>query len=67
LARGVDLGDDEPSALRFVALEVAKALEAAPGVRNDDAIAEVARLAARRAVEVRTGRKPVCLVNVIRI
>src|SRR5262249_55748891 len=66
-ARGVSLGDDEASTLRFVALEIAKALEDAPGTRDDDANAEIARLAARRAVEARTGRKPVCLVTVVRV
>jgi ribonuclease J len=66
-ARGVALGDDEASTLRFVALEVAKALDDAPGARDDDAIAEIARLAARRAVETRTGRKPVCLVTIVRV
>jgi ribonuclease J len=66
-ARGVALGDDEASTLRFVALEIAKALENAPGAREDDAIAEIARLAARRAVETRTGRKPVCLVTLVRV
>jgi ribonuclease J len=67
LARGVALGDDEASTLRFVALEIAKALEDATGARDDDSIAEVARLAARRAVEARTGRKPVCLVTLVRV
>jgi ribonuclease J len=66
-ARGVSLGDDEASTLRFVALEVAKALEDAPGARDDDAISEIVRLAARRAVETRTGRKPVCLVTLVRV
>jgi ribonuclease J len=65
--RGVDLGNDDAGTLRFVALEIAKALENAPSARDDEAISEVARLAARRAVEVRTGRKPVCLVVVVRI
>jgi ribonuclease J len=66
-SRGVALGDDEASTLRFVALEIAKALDDAPGARDDDAIAEIARLAARRAVEARTGRKPVCLVTIVRV
>jgi ribonuclease J len=67
MARGVVLGQDESSTLRAVALEIAKSLEEAPGARDDDAIAEIARLAARRAVEARTGRKPVCLVTVVRV
>jgi ribonuclease J len=66
-ARGVVAADDEASTLRFVALEVAKALEGAPAARDDDAIAEIARLAARRAIETRTGRKPVCLVTLVRV
>jgi ribonuclease J len=66
-ARGVSLGEDESGTLRFIALEVAKALEDAPGARDDDAIGEIARLAARRAVETRTGRKPVCLVTLVRV
>jgi ribonuclease J len=67
VARGVMLGEDPPSTLRFVAVEVAKALEGAPSARDEDAIAEVARLAARRAIDSRTGRKPVCLVTVLRV
>jgi len=67
VARGVVLGADAAGTLRLVALEVAKALDGAPSARDDDAIAEVARLAARRAVDGRTGRKPVCLVTVLRV
>jgi len=66
-ARGVVRGDEDPSTLRFVALEIARALESSPDVRDDETIAEIARLAARRAVEARTGRKPVCLVVVMRV
>jgi ribonuclease J len=66
-SRGVALGVDEASTLRFIALEVAKALENAPSARDNEAIADVARLAARRAVEARAGRKPVCLVTVVRV
>jgi len=66
-SRGVALGDDEASTLRYVALEVAKSLDSTPAARDDDSIAEVARLAARRAVELRTGRKPVCLVTLVRV
>jgi ribonuclease J len=66
-SRGIGLGDDEASTLRAVALEIAKALENAPSAREDAVIADVARLAARRAVEVRTGRKPVCMVVVLRV
>jgi ribonuclease J len=66
-ARGVVRGDEDPRTLRFVALEIAKALENSSDVRDDETIAEIARLAARRAVEGRTGRKPVCLVTVIRV
>lgn len=65
-ARGVVLGTDEAGALRAVALQVAKALEGARGGQDDDTIAEIARLAARRAVLARAGRKPVCVVTVVR-
>jgi ribonuclease J len=65
-SRGVLAEEGEAGTLRFVALEVARALEnSAPP--TDSAIAELARLAARRAVETKTGRKPLCLVSVARI
>jgi mRNA degradation ribonuclease J1/J2 len=69
-ASGVLADEQEPHALRFVAVEVAKALEARPwgrGTPSDDAVADAARLAARRAVEGRTGRKPVAWATVIRL
>jgi len=59
-------GDDAP-ALRFIALEIARALDAPDAPRDDGTLAEMARLVARRAVEARTGRKPLCWVSVIRI
>jgi ribonuclease J len=64
-ARGVIQGESEPSGLRFVALAIAKAVESATS-RDDAALGEAARLAARRAIEAKTGRKPVCLVTVTR-
>ena len=65
-ARGVMAEEAEPTTLRFVALEIARALEnGAP--RDDGAVAELARLVARRAIEGKTGRKPLCLVNVTRL
>jgi ribonuclease J len=66
MARGVLHQEGEPPVLRFVGLEIVKALETATS-RDDAALAEVARLAARRAVEARTGRKPVCWVTVSRL
>jgi ribonuclease J len=64
--RGVVEGEEEPNGLRFVALEIAKAVEAAES-RDDASLRESVRLAARRAVEARTGRKPICLVNLTRV
>jgi ribonuclease J len=65
-ARGVIANEAEPATLRFVALEIARALEnGAP--RDDSAVAELARLAARRAIEAETGKKPLCLVTVTRL
>jgi ribonuclease J len=64
--RGVMADEADPVTFRFVALEIAKALEnAAP--RDDSALGELARLVARRAIEAKTGRKPLCLVNVTRV
>jgi ribonuclease J len=63
--RGVLADEADPATLRFVALEIAKAIEnAAP---DDGALAEVVRLTARRAIEAKTGRKPLCLVSVTRL
>jgi ribonuclease J len=67
LARGVLEGEEDGRVLRFVAVEIAKALDNGNGGRDDTALAELARLTARRAVETKTGKKPVCLVNVIRV
>jgi ribonuclease J len=69
-ARGVIDSEQDPASLRFVALEVVKALEErsrASRTPDDETIAETARIAARRAVEAKTGRKPVCLATVIRV
>src|SRR5262249_12024793 len=52
--------------LRFVALEIARAVESASS-RDDAALVDVAQLAARRAVEAKTGRKPVGLVTLTRL
>jgi ribonuclease J len=65
-ARGVIADEAEPATLRFVALEIARALENAHS-RDDGALAELARLTARRAIEGKTGKKPLCLVNVTRL
>jgi ribonuclease J len=65
-SRGVMAEEGEPGTLRFVALEIAKALEnGAPA--DEGAAGEVARLAARRAIEAKTGKKPLCLVSVTRL
>jgi ribonuclease J len=65
-ARGVLAGEDDPATLRFVAVEVAKALSASEG-KDERSVADLARLAARRAIEGKTGKKPVCLVHVSRV
>jgi ribonuclease J len=65
-ARGVIADEAEPATLRFVALEIARALENTQS-RDDSALAELARLTARRAIEAKTGKKPLCLVNVTRL
>jgi ribonuclease J len=65
-SRGVMADEGEPGTLRFVAVEIAKALDnGAPA--DDGAAGEVARLAARRAIEAKTGKKPLCLVSVTRL
>ncbi|HMI86438.1 MAG TPA: ribonuclease J [Polyangiaceae bacterium] len=65
-ARGVMADEAEPATLRFLALEIARALENG-SARDDGATGELARLAARRAIEGKTGKKPLCLVNVTRL
>jgi ribonuclease J len=65
-ARGVIADEAQPNTLRFAALEIAKALENASSA-DDGTMAELARLAARRAIETKTGKKPLCLVNVTRL
>jgi ribonuclease J len=65
-SRGVIDGELEPGGLRFVALEVATAVEAA-GAKDEAGLADIVRLIARRAVEARTGRKPICLVNISKL
>jgi ribonuclease J len=67
--RGVLEDEQVPSAVRFIALEVAKSLDGrrSPKDPGDAAIAEAARFAARRAVETRTGRKPVTSATVGRL
>jgi ribonuclease J len=67
LARGVLEGEEDGHVLRFVAVEIAKALNDGSAGRDDNALAELARLSARRAVETKTGKKPVCFVNVLRV
>ncbi|MET0591994.1 MAG: ribonuclease J [Polyangiaceae bacterium] len=65
-ARGVIADEAVPGTLRFVALEIAKAIDGA-GSSEDSSIAEIARLTARRAIEAKTGKKPLCLVSVTRL
>jgi ribonuclease J len=67
VARGVLEGEQDGATVRFVAVEIAKALENGAASRDDTTLAELARLAARRAVESKTGKKPVCLVSVVRV
>jgi ribonuclease J len=67
VGRGIAGDDQEPSAFRFVAVKVAKACAECAASASDDAIAEVARLTARRAIEAKTGKKPVTLVSVTRV
>jgi hypothetical protein len=52
--------------LRFIALEVSRAVERSPSA-DDVGLADIIRMAARRAVEDKTGRKPLCLVSVMRV
>jgi ribonuclease J len=66
LARGVLANEEDPQALRFIALEVAKAIASAEG-KDDRTLIDLARLGARRAAEGKTGKKPVCLVHLTRI
>jgi ribonuclease J len=65
-ARGVLADEAVPGTLRFVALDIAKALDGAQS-SDDSSVAEIARLAARRAIEAKTGKKPLCLVSVTRL
>jgi ribonuclease J len=65
-ARGVIADEATPGTLRFVALDIARALDGSQS-SEDSSIAEIARLAARRAIEAKTGKKPLCLVSVTRL
>jgi len=65
-ARGVLAGEDDAGTLRFVAVEIAKAVGTAEG-QDERSVVDLARLGARRAIEAKTGKKPVCLVHVSRI
>jgi ribonuclease J len=67
IARGVLKGEENPSTLRFLAVEIAKALDNGAAGRDDTTLGELARLAARRAIETKTGKKPICLVNILRV
>jgi ribonuclease J len=67
VGRGITGEDQDASAFRFVAVEVAKACAAYAKNSSDEALADTARLAARRAVETRTGKKPVTLVAITRV
>jgi ribonuclease J len=68
-SRGVIGERDQPSAFRAAARAVTEALEARPwrsGRPDDTSLAEVARLAVRRALEAQTGSRPIALVTVVR-
>jgi ribonuclease J len=65
-ARGV-LDSTERDVVRAAELAVARALEEAGAGRADEDVAETARLAARRAVESRTGRRPIVTAVVTRL
>jgi ribonuclease J len=67
VARGVLGGEEDTAALRFVAVEIAKALDSGAAGRDDTTLGENARLAARRAIEAKIGKKPICLVSVVRV
>jgi ribonuclease J len=67
VGRGISGNDQEPSAFRFVAIEIEKAFTAHARGASDDSIADVVRLAARHAIEAKTGKKPVTLVTVTRV
>jgi hypothetical protein len=67
VTRGVLEGEEDASTVRFVAVEIAKALENGSTGRDDATLGDLARLAARRAIETKTGKKPVCLVSVTRV
>jgi ribonuclease J len=67
VGRGIIDDDQDPLAFRFVAVMIAKACASHARDASDDGIAETARLAARRAIEARTGKKPVTLVAVTRV
>jgi ribonuclease J len=64
--RGVIADEVDATTFRFVALEIAKALEDRAST-DDAALGELARVVARRAIEAKTGRKPLCLVSVTRL
>jgi ribonuclease J len=67
LGRGIAGDDRDPSAFRTVAIKIAKAFALHAEGASDDNLAELARLAARRAIEAMTGKKPVTLVAVTRV
>jgi ribonuclease J len=63
------LGEDEPELPAMLGDAVGRAVAAlGPGGRRDDAaVGEAARLAVRRALKARTGKRPVIEVQVVRI
>lgn len=70
VARGVAAESLTESATRKVALEVARTLGETPWAverPSDEAIADVARAAARRAFEAIVGKKPVAMATVVRL
>jgi ribonuclease J len=64
----VDHGEGASDILRAAALSVTRAItDSDPRVRTqDEAMADICRLAARRAIEHKTGRRPVVVVSISR-
>jgi ribonuclease J len=68
--RGVLDEEEDAIVLREAAREVDRALETRPNTRErptDEEIAEIARLAARKRLELAVKKKPVTVANVVRV
>ena len=63
---GLSTARGNPGNLRFIALEVSRAIQRSRSA-DDVGLADIIRIAASRAVEDKTGRKPLCLATVIRV